>query len=53
MIMSEKDVAIESMGKLSVLEGVKMYPSRVKCALLGWYTLLAALNNVQEEVTTE
>ena len=53
MVMGEKVTCPDSMGKLSVLEGVKMYPSRVKCALLGWYTLLSALNNSQEEVTTE
>ncbi len=53
MVMGESHIDLEYMGKLSVLEGVKAYPSRVKCALLGWYTLLAALNNSQQEVTTE
>ena len=39
--------------KLAALEGVKEYPSRVKCASLCWHTLDAALNNADEPVTTE
>lgn len=36
-----------------VLEGVKEFPVRVKCALLGWKTAQAALQSQQETVTTE
>ncbi len=43
----------DGLGKLSVLVGVKEYPSRVKCAILVWYTTLAALSGEKEEVTTE
>ncbi|AGM40822.1 hypothetical protein SPISAL_03640 [Spiribacter salinus M19-40] len=32
-----------SLGKLSVLAGVRAYPMRVKCATLPWHTLEAAL----------
>lgn len=32
-------------GKLSVLEGVRKFPARVKCATLAWHTLKAALEN--------
>lgn len=39
--------------KLAALEGVKEYPSRVKCASLCWHTLDAALHGVSEPVTTE
>jgi len=39
--------------KLAALEGVKEYPSRVKCASLCWHTLDAALKNVGQPVTTE
>ena len=39
--------------KLAALEGVKEYPSRVKCASLCWHTLDAALKNTDEPVTTE
>ncbi len=46
----EPDPAL--LGKLATLEGVRQYPSRVKCATLAWHTLEAALNN-QGETTTE
>lgn len=39
--------------KLAALEGVKEYPSRVKCASLCWHTLDAAMHNAEEPVTTE
>lgn len=39
--------------KLAALEGVKEYPSRVKCATLSWHTLDAALKNADQPVTTE
>ncbi len=39
--------------KLKVFVGVKDYPMRVKCATLAWHTLHAALENKQEQVTTE
>ncbi|MEO8276295.1 MAG: Fe-S cluster assembly sulfur transfer protein SufU [Thermoanaerobaculia bacterium] len=35
--------AVEALGKLAVLAGVKDFPMRVKCATLAWHTLLAAL----------
>ena len=41
-----------SLGKLTVLAGVKEYPSRVKCASLAWHTMNGALQSVQE-VSTE
>jgi len=41
------------MGKLSVFEGVREFPSRVKCATLAWHTLRAALEGGAEPVTTE
>jgi nitrogen fixation NifU-like protein len=31
------------LGKLSVLAGVRDYPSRVKCATLAWHAVRAAL----------
>ena len=42
----------KNLGKLSVFEGVKKYPARVKCATLAWHTLIAAING-DEEVSTE
>ena len=45
---SEADI-----GKLEVLSGVKDYPTRVKCATLPWHTSNAAINQLDEPVTTE
>jgi nitrogen fixation NifU-like protein len=39
--------------KLRVLEGVREFPARVKCATLAWHTLHAALANQVEPVSTE
>ena len=43
----------DRLGKLTVLEGVKAYPMRVKCATLAWHTLQAALAHNDNSVTTE
>lgn len=43
----------EDLGKLAVLAGVREFPQRVKCATLAWHTMKAALQNVEEPVTTE
>jgi nitrogen fixation NifU-like protein len=51
--MLAEDGPAEGVGKLRVLAGVKEFPMRVKCATLAWHTLLAALENRQETVTTE
>jgi nitrogen fixation NifU-like protein len=40
------------LGHLRVFEGVKDLPSRVKCAILPWHTLQAALHS-QSSVSTE
>jgi len=45
--------AAGELDKLTVLSGVREYPMRVKCATLSWHTLMAALNNVREGVSTE
>lgn len=47
------DDDIASLGKLTVLLGVREYPARVKCATLAWHTLHAALANQDHAVTTE
>ncbi len=41
------------MGKLAALASVHKYPVRVKCALLAWRTLEAALQEQGEIVSTE
>ncbi len=40
------------LGRLSVFEGVRDLPSRVKCAILPWHTLHAAFAN-EAVATTE
>ena len=52
-LVEEGVVDREALGKLSVLTGVREYPSRVKCATLVWYTLLAAIRNEATEVSTD
>jgi nitrogen fixation NifU-like protein len=42
-----------SIGKLAVFSGVREYPVRVKCAILAWHTLRAALQGRLEKVATE
>jgi nitrogen fixation NifU-like protein len=42
-----------SLGKLEVLAGVQEFPARVKCAILAWHTLRAALNKQQDPISTE
>ena len=52
MVAKEGAVA-ESLGKLTVLAGVREYPARVKCATLCWHTVHTALENKGETATTE
>lgn len=47
---TSKDV---DLGKLTALEGVKDFPSRVKCATLAWHALNSAIHNKIAPVTTE
>lgn len=39
--------------KLRAFDGVRKYPSRVKCATLAWHALRAALDQSQNPATTE
>ena len=40
-------------GKLAVLAGVRDYPMRVKCAILAWHALRAAVDENNQSVSTE
>ena len=40
-------------GKLVVFAGVHKYPARVKCAILAWHAVMAALKGDDGSVTTE
>jgi len=40
-------------GKLAVFAGVHKFPARVKCAVLAWHAVIAALKGGGQSVTTE
>jgi len=48
----ERDSCCE-LGKLKVLSGVKEFPMRVKCATLPWHILNAAINESENNISTE
>lgn len=41
------------LGKIAALDGVREFPSRIKCATLSWHALNAALQNDSAPATTE
>ncbi|NQV87774.1 MAG: SUF system NifU family Fe-S cluster assembly protein [Woeseiaceae bacterium] len=47
-----KLTAVDS-SKLRALDGVRKYPSRIKCATLAWHALHAAIQHPQSTATTE
>jgi nitrogen fixation NifU-like protein len=50
-MVTTPDVAIEDLGKLVALAGVRDFPVRVKCASLAWHTFKAALGGGQKAST--
>ena len=53
MFSDGKKIQTSSLEQLSALEGVRLYPSRIKCATLAWATLDAALSDESTQVSTE
>ena len=53
MITSPPESEVADLGKLSVLAGVREFPTRVKCASMAWHTLKAAVSGEKETVSTE
>ena len=53
MITGSGDSPTESLGKLTVLAGVRQFPVRVKCATLAWHTLRSAVADPGGVVSTE
>ena len=45
MVTSSPETPTPDLGKLSVLVGVREFPTRVKCASLAWHTLKAAVSD--------
>ena len=53
-LLTQQDApAGAELGKLAALQGVREFPSRVKCASLCWHTLNAALARGASTVSTE
>lgn len=52
MLTTEEALSLEKMDKLTVLAGVREFPSRVKCATLAWHTLMAAFEQKVGGVAT-
>ena len=54
MVTSAPETPAADLGKLSVLAGVREFPTRIKCASLAWHTLKAAVSDAAAEpVSTE
>jgi nitrogen fixation NifU-like protein len=55
LVTAPPDVTVETggLGKLAVFAGVREFPARVKCAILVWHSLRAALHGDRAVVTTE
>lgn len=53
MVTGKAEADDEKIGKLVVLSGVREYPSRVKCAMLAWHALQAAIDGADTTVSTE
>ena len=47
------EVDYDLLEDLELLSGVSQYPTRIKCAILVWHTLRAALQGKQDVVITE
>jgi nitrogen fixation protein NifU and related proteins len=47
-LMHNKQPAVDDLGDLEVLEGVKRFPVRIKCVLLPWTTLQEGLRRYAE-----
>ena len=48
VLTGEAEAEEANLGKLISLAGVRRYPSRIKCALLGWHALMHALTDEPE-----
>ena len=52
IIEAEGEIDLDLLGDLETLSGVNEYPTRIKCAILAWHTMKAALDG-DAQVTTE
>lgn len=51
-LLNTEGASKASLEKLRALEGVKIFPARVKCATLAWHTLEAAIRQSTEIINT-
>ena len=49
----DAEVDYDALGDLETLSGVSAFPTRIKCAILAWHTLNAAIEGQGDSVTTE
>ena len=49
VLTGQLDPEAAHLGKLVSLSGVRRYPGRIKCALLGWHALMHALDGQAED----
>lgn len=52
-LVTGQDTATTGLGKLAVFAGITRFPTRVKCAILGWHALMGALEEKTRPVSTE
>lgn len=53
VLVEDRVAPPDALGKLHVLEGVRQFPARVKCAMLAWHTLRNALVQTGTVASTE
>ncbi len=53
VLTGEQEPDAKHLGKLISLQGVRQYPSRIKCALLGWHALMHAIQGQADAGGTE
>ncbi len=55
LMMTDPDAELDydTLGDLECLAGVIEFPTRIKCAVLAWHTLRAAMDGSTSSVTTE
>jgi len=52
LVTDAGDESDPELGKLAALAGVRQYPSRIKCAVLSWHAMNAALHG-ESRASTE
>lgn len=53
IVSTETEPDMDRFGEMAVFAGVRQFPQRVKCAMLGWRALEQALKKHDSAITTE